>query len=78
MTMATATMMPVVHFVILPVFLSFKELMNQFIRLIDRVLPPYAQLTNILFPANFFATLTSAAMILWVSVIAMIGRISRD
>ncbi len=54
MTTVTATLMTVVRFVILAVFLSFKELMIQFIILIDRVLPPYAQLTNIFISCQLF------------------------
>jgi hypothetical protein len=46
MAVATATMMSVVHFVILAIFLSLMDLMIQFIGLIDRVLSPCAVLTK--------------------------------
>ncbi len=52
--------------------------MIQIIRLIDRVLSPYALLTNIFSPCWLFATLASAALILRVSVLAIIGRGSGD
>jgi hypothetical protein len=64
MAVVTATMMSVVRFVILAIFLSFIEFMMQFIRLIYRVLSPYAQLTNIFISCQLFATLASGAMIL--------------
>ncbi len=59
-------------------FLSLIDLMIQFIRLIDRVLSPYALLINVFISRLLFVTLTSAALILCVSVIAMVGRGSRD
>jgi uncharacterized membrane protein YhaH (DUF805 family) len=47
MAVFAATMMSLVHFVILAVFFLFlKDLMIQFIRLIDRVLSAYALLTK--------------------------------
>jgi hypothetical protein len=46
--------------------------------LIDRVLSPYALLTNIFAPCLLFATLAGAALILGVSVLVIIGRGSRD
>jgi hypothetical protein len=51
MAVATATMMLVVT---LAIFLSFIELMIQFVRLIDRVLSPYAQLTNLFISCQLF------------------------
>jgi hypothetical protein len=59
-------------------FLSLIELMVQFIRMIDRVLSPYALLTNVFISCHLFATLVSVALILWVIVIAMDSRGSRD
>ncbi len=78
MAVATATMMSVVRFLILAVFLSFTELMIQFIRLIDRILSPHALLTKVFISCQLFATLVSTALILWVAVIAMVGRDSRE
>jgi hypothetical protein len=78
MAVVTAPMMLEVHFVILAVFLSLIDLLTQFIRFIDRVLPPYALLTNVLISCQLFATLPSAKIILRISVVAMFGRGSRD
>jgi hypothetical protein len=46
--------------------------------MIDRVLSPYALLTNVVIYCQLFATLVSVALILWVIVIAMDSRGSRD
>jgi hypothetical protein len=59
-------------------FLSFRELMIQFIGLIDRVLSPYALLTNFFISCQLLATLVSQGMILWVSVSVMVCRGSKD
>jgi hypothetical protein len=74
MVVAIATMMSVVLLVIFAVFKSFKDLMIQIIRLIDRVLSPYALLANIFASCGLFATLARAALILHVSVLVIIGR----